>query len=150
MKAVLGDYIYEQMFDTVLETPKDPVTGKEYDIASFVNNGTSADLARRKKIRDEFFNSPLFDAYLARNNITKKRNKNLSLLEDKSVEGLVENEIFAQRRRNKFVKKFVAPTQYLDGRTYLDDVKKDNQVVNNVARTLRDKVELEVILTLLK
>ena len=142
MKAVLGDYIYEQMFDTVLETPKDPVTGKEYDIASFVNNGTSADLARRKKIRDEFFNSPLFDAYLARNNITKKRNKNLSLLEDKSVEGLVENEIFAQRRRNKFVKKFVAPTQYLDGRTYLDDVKKDNQVVNNVARTLRDKVEL--------
>tara|TARA_R110000764_G_scaffold104676_1_gene190298 strand:+ start:1089 stop:8948 length:7860 start_codon:yes stop_codon:yes gene_type:complete len=142
MKAVLGDYIYEQMFDTVLETPKDPVTGKEYDIASFVNNGTSADLARRKKIRDEFFNSPLFDAYLARNNITKKRNKNLSLLEDKSVEGLVENEIFAQRRRNKFVKKFVAPTQYLDGRTYLDDVKKDNQVVNNVARGIKDKAEL--------
>ena len=142
MKAVLGDYIYEQTFDTVLSVPKDPVTGKEYDIASFVNNGTSADLKRRKEIRDEFFNSPLFDAYLARKNITKKRNKDLPLLEDKSVEGLVENEVFTQRKRNKFVKTYIAPTQYLDGKTYLDDIKRDNQIVNNIARTLRDKVEL--------
>ena len=141
MKAVLGDYIYEQFFDTVLSVPKDPA-GREYDIASFINNGRPADLERRKEIRDEFFNSPLFDAYLARKNITKKRNKNLSLLEDKSVEGLVEQEVFAQRRRNKFVKKFVAPTQYLDGRTYLDDVRNDNKIVSNVARGIKDKAEL--------
>ena len=40
MEAVLGDYIYEQSFDTVLSTPKDPITGKKYDIASFVKKGT--------------------------------------------------------------------------------------------------------------
>ena len=78
---VLSDYIFEESADTT------GYTNKFED-----SNLSSDDKKRRAKIRKEFYDSPILDAYLKKFNIPKKRQKDLELEFDFSLDALVEKQ----------------------------------------------------------
>lgn len=123
MDAVLGDYIYEEAMDKILLKPDEGGKKKDkYPIGAFDNiEVTTENVNRRSKLRKEFYESPLFDDYLNRNNISK--NKQSNDVFDNSVDAQVERFEKGQRKSFKYVDQKIASDKYLSGR---DITKKNN------------------------
>jgi hypothetical protein len=120
--AAMGDFIYETVADNIIANKE---RGESANV--FLVNATKQDLARRKKLRDQFYNSPLFDAFLKRNNIEKNRSGFLRY--DTSLDALVEKQKIKTRAANA----------YGDGRQILSSLAQTQRAINNEIKIIEDK-----------
>ena len=120
--AAMGDFIYETVADDIIANKK---RGESANV--FLVNAYKQDLARRKKLRDQFYNSPLFDAFLKRNNIEKNRSGFLRY--DTSLDALVEKQKIKTRAANA----------YGDGRQILSSLAQTQRAINNEIKIIEDK-----------
>jgi len=150
MKAVLGDYIYEEGMDNIIRKP-DKGANKEEFYGRGVFDGTIVNedsLNKRRDTRKEFYNSPLFDAYLSRNNISK--NKILDSAFDNSIDSQVERFEKGQRKSLKYVDTKVAVNFYADGRTIKDMVDKAYKAFKEQLAAQKDQKQLNKLKEQLK
>ena len=120
--AAMGDFIYETVADDIIANKE-----RRESANVFLVNATKQDLARRKKLRDQFYNSPLFDAFLKRNNIEKNRSGFLRY--DTSLDALVEKQKIKTRAANA----------YGDGRQILSSLAQTQRAINNEIKIIGDK-----------
>ena len=120
--AAMGDFIYETVADDIIANKE-----RRESANVFLVNATKQDLARRKKLRDQFYNSPLFDAFLKRNNIEKNRSGFLRY--DTSLDALVEKQKIKTRAANA----------YGDGRQILSSLAQTQRAINNEIKIIEDK-----------
>jgi hypothetical protein len=118
----MGDFIYETVADDIIANKE-----RRESANVFLVNATKQDLARRKKLRDQFYNSPLFDAFLKRNNIEKNRSGFLRY--DTSLDALVEKQKIKTRAANA----------YGDGRQILSSLAQTQRAINNEIKIIGDK-----------
>ena len=157
MKAVLGDYIYEEGMDNIIRKPdegENKVKGEIYGRGTFPDSIVNEDsLNKRRDKRKEFYDSPLFDAYLSRKNISK--NKVLDSAFDNSIDSQIERFEKGQRKSLKYVDTKVAVNAYADGRTIKDMVdrayrdfkeqlaqRKDQKDLNKLKEKLKKETNL--------
>ena len=120
--AAMGDFIYETVADDIIANKE-----RRESANVFLVNAYKQDLARRKKLRDQFYNSPLFDAFLKRNNIEKNRSGFLRY--DTSLDALVEKQKIKTRAANA----------YGDGRQILSSLAQTQRAINNEIKIIEDK-----------
>ena len=150
MKAVFGDYMYEEGMDNIIRKPEKGANKKEF-YGRGVFDGTIVNedsLDKRRDKRKEFYDSPLFDAYLSRKNISK--NKILDSAFDNSIDSRVERFEKGQRKSLKYVDTKVAVNSYADGRTIADKVNEAYKAFKEQLAQAKDEKELNKLKEKLK
>ena len=135
MDYVLADYVFEESADATH-------LGNAFEFAGFKKE----DMDRRADLRKEFYDSPLLDAYLKRNNISKKKQKNVEPEYDLSLDILVEIQKAMHKSANEFYYNNRRTKEQRDNSQELT-----NQQLKGIARSqverLRDIKLLEILRT---
>ena len=124
MDYVIADYIFEESADNTKFTNKYPGA-----------NLTPDDKKRRAKIRKEFYDSPLLDAYLKRNNTPKKRQKDLEVYEDFSIDALLAKQKAIHESADNY---------YYNNRIVKEEIEKSDRLSKAQVRGIRrNQIEQE-------